>query len=75
MPSMMKGTNIPSMQEVDSWARILFSKSSSDLTDHEKYQQLTYGAMVKTPSSKHFMVRMLDESSQILDTQILARRI
>ena len=55
--------------------RKLYDESYSGLTKLEKGEQHMYGTMVTTPSDKKFIVRMLDETSQIRDTQKLARRV
>lgn len=55
--------------------RKLYDESYSGLTATEKSEQHMYGTMVTTPSDKKFIVRMLDETSQIRDTQKLARRV
>ena len=55
--------------------RKLYDESYSGLTSLEKSEQHMYGTMVTTPSDKKFIVRMLDETSQVRDTQKLARRV
>ena len=55
--------------------RKLYDESYSGLTQLEKNEQHMYGTMVTTPSDKKFIVRMLDETSQVRDTQKLARRV
>ena len=66
---------MPTIQEVFSWMRKLYDESYSGLTKTEKEEQHMYGTMVTTPSDKKFIVRMLDETSQVRDTQKLARRV
>ncbi len=66
---------LPSIQEVFDWMRKLYDESYSGLTQLEKNEQHMYGTMVTTPSDKKFIVRMLDETSQVRDTQKLARRV
>ena len=71
----MEKQNLPSVQEVFAWMRKLYDESYAGLTPLEKKEQHMYGTMVTTPSDKKFIVRMLDETSQIRDTQKLARRV
>jgi len=66
---------LPTIEEVFSWMRKLYDESYSGLTALEKSEQHMYGTMVTTPSDKKFIVRMLDETSQVRDTQKLARRV
>ena len=65
----------PTIEEVFSWMRKLYDESYSGLTKLEKSEQHMYGTMVTTPSDKKFIVRMLDETSQIRDRQKLAIRV
>ncbi len=71
----MKEQKLPTIEEVFSWMRKLYDESYSGLTKLEKNEQHMYGTMVTTPSDKKFIVRMLDETSQVRDTQKLARRV
>ncbi len=71
----MEQQNLPTIQEVFSWMRKLYDESYSGLTKTEKEEQHMYGTMVTTPSDKKFIVRMLDETSQVRDTQKLAKRV
>ena len=71
----MKEQNLPTIEEVFSWMRKLYDESYSGLTKLEKNEQHMYGTMVTTPSDKKFIVRMLDETSQVRDDQKLARRV
>ena len=48
--------------------RKLYDESYSGLTSTEKSEQHMYGTMVTTPTDKKFIVRMLDETSQVRDT-------
>ena len=66
---------MPTIQEVFSWMRKLYDESYAGLTKLEKSEQHMYGTMVTTPNDKKFIVRMLDETSQVRDTQKLARRV
>lgn len=66
---------MPTVDEVFSWMRKLYDESYSGLTKTEKEEQHMYGTMVTTPSDKKFIVRMLDETSQVRDTQKLALRV
>ena len=71
----MAEQKLPTIEEVFSWMRKLYDESYSGLTPLEKSEQHMYGTMVTTPSDKKFIVRMLDETSQVRDTQKLARRV
>ena len=71
----MAEQKLPTIEEVFSWMRKLYDESYSGLTALEKSEQHMYGTMVTTPSDKKFIVRMLDETSQVRDTQKLARRV
>ena len=66
---------LPTIEEVFSWMRKLYDESYSGLTKLEKSEQHMYGTMVTTPNDKKFMVRMLDETSQVRDTRKLAVRV
>ena len=67
--------NLPTVEEVFAWMRKLYDESYSGLTRTEKNEQHMYGTMVTTPNDKKFIVRMLDETSQVRDRQKLARRV
>ncbi|MCH5227473.1 MAG: bifunctional proline dehydrogenase/L-glutamate gamma-semialdehyde dehydrogenase [Muribaculaceae bacterium] len=71
----MTQQNLPSIEEVFSWMRKLYDESYSGLTKTEKGEQHMYGTMVTTPNDKKFMVRMLDETSQVRDNKKLAKRV
>ena len=71
----MKEQQLPTIEEVFSWMRKLYDESYSGLTKTEKSEQHMYGTMVTTPNDKKFIVRMLDETSQIRDRQKLAIRV
>ena len=65
----------PTIEEVFSWMRKLYDESYAGLTKLEKEEQHMYGTMVTTPTDKKFIVRMLDETSQVRDRQKLALRV
>ncbi len=65
----------PTIKEVKEWMRKLYDTSQSTLTAQERKNQAMYATMVKRPEDKKFMVKMLDESSQIRDNKKLAKRI
>ena len=67
--------SLPTIEEVFSWMRKLYDESYAGLTKLEKDEQHMYGTMVTTPNDKKFIVRMLDETSQVRDTQKLAVRV
>ncbi len=71
----MAAQNLPTIEEVFAWMRKLYDESYSGLTSTEKDEQHMYGTMVTTPTDKKFIVRMLDETSQIRDNQKLALRV
>jgi len=67
--------NKPTVQEVKDWMRTLYDTSQTTITDKERDDQAMYATMVKRSADKKFMVKMLDESSQIRNPKKLARRI
>ena len=71
----MNEQKLPTIEEVFSWMRKLYDESYAGLTKLEKNEQHMYGTMVTTPNDKKFIVRMLDETSQVRDTQKLAVRV
>ncbi|MBP5771202.1 MAG: bifunctional proline dehydrogenase/L-glutamate gamma-semialdehyde dehydrogenase [Bacteroidaceae bacterium] len=71
----MTEPKLPTTQEVFAWMRKLYDESYAGLTSTEKSEQHMYGTMVTTPTDKKFIVRMLDETSQIRDNQKLALRV
>ena len=71
----MAEEKLPTIEEVFSWMRKLYDESYSGLTKVEKGEQHMYGTMVTTPNDKKFMVRMLDETSQVRDDKKLAARV
>ena len=71
----MAEQHLPTIEEVFAWMRKLYDESYSGLTTTERSEQHMYGTMVTTPTDKKFIVRMLDETSQIRDTQKLALRV
>ncbi|MCH5178347.1 MAG: bifunctional proline dehydrogenase/L-glutamate gamma-semialdehyde dehydrogenase [Prevotellaceae bacterium] len=71
----MAEQKMPTIEEVFSWMRKLYDESYSGLTALEKSEQHMYGTMVTTPNDKKFIVRMLDETSQIRDREKLAARV
>ncbi|MCH5319544.1 MAG: bifunctional proline dehydrogenase/L-glutamate gamma-semialdehyde dehydrogenase [Paramuribaculum sp.] len=71
----MHQEKLPTIDEVFSWMRKLYDESYAGLTKLEKNEQHMYGTMVTTPNDKKFIVRMLDETSQVRDRKKLARRV
>jgi len=65
----------PTIQEVKDWMRTLYDTSQTTITAKERDDQAMYATMVKRSADKKFMVKMLDESSQIRDPKKLAKRI
>ena len=71
----MDQEKLPTIEEVFTWMRKLYDESYSGLTKTEKGEQHMYGTMVTTPNDKKFMVRMLDETSQVRDNKKLAGHV
>lgn len=71
----MDVTNFPTIQEVNQWVLTLYNKCQEALTDSDAKEMNKLGTMVQHPNDKKFLVRMLDESSQIRDNKKLAQRI
>lgn len=67
--------NKPSIAEVQEWVLKLYNKCEETITDEERKEQHKYAVMVQRPQDKKFLVKMLDESSQIRDSKKLAARI
>lgn len=65
----------PTIQEVESWVKTLYDTCEKTITAAERAEQRKYAIMVQRPEDKKFLVKMLDESSQIRDDKKLARRI
>lgn len=65
----------PTIQEVESWLMTLYNTSQETITSAERSEQHKYATMVERPNDKRFLVKMLDESSQIRDDGKLAKRI
>lgn len=63
------------IQEVESWLMKLYTASQESITPEERREQNMYATMVERPEDKKFLVKMLDESSQIRDNRKLALRI
>lgn len=67
--------NKPTIREVEEWVKTLYDTCESTITDEERTEQRKYAIMVQRPQDKKFLVKMLDESSQIRDRRKLAKRI
>lgn len=65
----------PTLSEVKDWVLKLYNTSEQTITEAERREQHKYAVMVQRPQDKKFLVKMLDESSQIRDRKILAKRI
>ena len=65
----------PTIQEVETWLMKLYTTSQESITPAKRREQNMYATMVEKPSDKKFLVKMLDESSQIRDDRKLAKRI
>ena len=68
-------SNKPSITEVQDWVLELYNTCESTITEEERKEQHKYAVMVQRPQDKKFLVKMLDESSQIRDQKKLAGRI
>ena len=67
--------NRPTIAEVQEWVLKLYNTCEQTITDEERKEQHKYAIMVQRPQDKKFLVKMLDESSQIRDRKKLAERI
>lgn len=67
--------NKPTIAEVQEWVLKLYNTCEQTITDEERKEQHKYAVMVQRPQDKRFLVKMLDESSQIRDRKKLAARI
>ena len=67
--------NKPTIAEVNEWVLKLYNTCEQTITEEERREQHKYAVMVQRPQDKKFLVKMLDESSQIRDNKILAKRI
>lgn len=65
----------PTLSEVRDWVLKLYQTCEDTITKAERREQHKYAVMVQRPQDKKFLVKMLDESSQIRDRKILAKRI
>lgn len=65
----------PTINEVHEWVLKLYNTCEQTITDEERKEQHKYAVMVQRPQDKKFLVKMLDESSQIRDRKKLASRI
>ena len=68
-------TNKPTIAEVQDWVLELYNTCEKTITEEERKEQHKYSVMVQRPQDKKFLVKMLDESSQIRDNKKLAARI
>lgn len=65
----------PTIAEVNEWVLKLYNTCEATITSEERREQHKYAVMVQRPQDKKFLVKMLDESSQIRDRKKLAKRI
>lgn len=65
--------NRPTIAEVQEWVLRLYNTCEQTITDEERKEQHKYAIMVQRPQDKKFLVKMLDESSQIRDRKKLVR--
>lgn len=71
----MENQNKPTFAEVQEWVLKLYHTCEQTITEDERREQQKYAVMVQRPQDKKFLVKVLDESSQIRDRKVLARRI
>ncbi|MDD5185252.1 MAG: proline dehydrogenase family protein, partial [Paludibacter sp.] len=64
-----------STTEVLHWAKDFLSKSEQEITGDELKEQKKYAILIQNPNDKTLLSKLLDESSQIHDNKILARRM
>ena len=74
-PKRRKIMNKPTIKEVEEWVKKLYDTCEETITPAERAEQRKYAIMVQRPQDKKFLVKMLDESSQIRDSKKLAMRI
>lgn len=67
--------NIPTVEESLAEMESLYNESYSNLTEQEKKQSKELGHLVKKHNENKFVMRLLDETYQIRDTQKIARRV
>ena len=61
----------PTLTEVQDWVLKLYNTCEQTITEAERREQHKYAVMVQRPQDKKFLVKMLDESSQIRDRRYL----
>jgi len=61
--------------EVLDWAKDFLAKSDQEITPAEIKEQKKYAILIQNPNDKILLSKMLDESSQIHDNKILAKRM
>ena len=64
-----------STTEVLDWAKDFLAKSEKEITGDELKEQKKYAILIQNPNDKTLLSKMLDESSQIHDNKLLARRM
>lgn len=64
-----------STNEVIDWAKKFLSQSEKEITNDELKEQKKYAILIQNPNDKTLLSKLLDESSQIHDNKILARRM
>lgn len=65
----------PTIEQVHEWVLKLYDMCEETITEEERREQHKYAVMVQRPQDKKFLVKMLDESSQIRDRKKLSQRI
>lgn len=61
--------------EVLDWAKDFLEKSEKEISPEEQKEQEKYAILIQNPNDKILLSKMLDESSQIHDSKILAKRM
>ena len=67
-------TNI-SLQEIKLWVENLQRSCEQELLPEEQQEQKKYSSLVKNPADKAFLIKLLDDSSQIKDKRVVALRL
>ncbi len=61
--------------EVIEWGKQFLEKSEKEITSDELKEQKKYAILIQNPNDKTLLSKMLDESSQIRSTKLLAQRM
>lgn len=61
--------------EVLEWAKQFLDKAEKELTPEEVKEQKKYASLIQTPANKTLLSKMLDESSQVRDKNLIIKRM